>query len=267
MQYVTFEPGHIFFRAKDPAELAFMLEEGQVELLAGEKRQRLVNAGEVFGEMSLIEERPHSMTARALSAGRCSTMSQADFETFLVSDPVACRSYLQTLFERLRALAALVPEEGVPTLAVKRAVPEIADPVPLPKDDSQPDLPVRIVVYPLTRRAAQTLPDNGLVVTKLPLRIGRSPGENEPEGMDLNDIWLMDQKPFNISRNHCTIEAVGSRIFVRDRGSYLGCGVNEERIGGPAPSTSAELFPGHNVLVVGSLMSPYQFRITIGEDA
>ena len=46
--------------------------------------------------------------------------------------------------------------------------------------------------------------------------------------MDLNDLWLLDQKPFNVSRNHVLIDldAEGT-VVVRDRGSHLGCQVND----------------------------------------
>ena len=120
------------------------------------------------------------------------------------------------------------------------------------------------MVSPLTRKAAETLPDDGLLVTRFPLRIGRASAANEPEAFDLNDLWLLDQRPYNVSRNHCEIHADHQGAMVRDRGSHLGCVVNDEPIGGRAGAGYARLHLGDNVLVVGSRMSPYQFRITVG---
>jgi hypothetical protein len=50
---------------------------------------------------------------------------------------------------------------------------------------------------------------------------------------------------------------------VRDRGSHLGCVVNDEWIGGRAAAGHARLVLGDNVLVIGSRMSPYQFRVAV----
>jgi hypothetical protein len=51
--------------------------------------------------------------------------------------------------------------------------------------------------------------------------------------------------------------------MVRDRGSQLGCVVNDDPIGGRAVLGYARLVPGDNVLVIGSRKSPYQFRVTV----
>jgi hypothetical protein len=139
----------------------------------------------------------------------------------------------------------------------------------LPSDNPAAPPPAhRVVLYPLTRRAAQTLPDDGLLVATFPLRIGRAPGAHDPEGLDLNDLWLFDQKPYHVSRNHCSIDmdATGT-VVVRDRGSFTGCLVNEGQIGGKSPKREAKLHPGQNVLTLGGLVSPYQFRVSIDEPA
>ena len=114
------------------------------------------------------------------------------------------------------------------------------------------------------RKAARSLPDQGLRVTRFPLRIGRAAAAHEPEPLDLNDLWLLDVKPFNISRNHCEISIDHDVPIVRDRGSHLGCFVNNVPIGGGEFIGHARLELGDNVLVVGSHMSPYQFRVTVG---
>jgi hypothetical protein len=120
-----------------------------------------------------------------------------------------------------------------------------------------------VVIVPLTHRAAETLPDDGLLVTRFPLRIGRASAPHEPEALDLNDLWLLDEKPYNISRNHCEIHIDRDGPVIRDRGSQLGCVVNDKPIGGRAPIGYARLDPGDNVLVIGSRTSQYQFRVIV----
>jgi CRP-like cAMP-binding protein len=257
MSEMSFDAGRIFFRPGDPAERAYQIIEGRVEMTNGAIRVAVRGPGDVFGEMSLIEETPHRLVARALTPGRCTTLTREEFEQSLFNDPPRARQYLKTLFERLRAMSAqlgtLPPSEG------------LGEPVALPTTDGAAPPSVRVVVYPLTRRAAQTLPEDGLIINQFPFRIGRAPGATDGDGMDLNDLWLLDQKPFHVSRNHLQIDLdPDGTVVIRDRGSHLGCEVNDVPIGGKHPTREAKLHPGQNVLVVGGLMSPYQFRVEVG---
>lgn len=255
-----FAAGHVFFRPGDAGDRAFLLHAGEVELLAGTAepftRVGLLKQGDVFGEMALIEERPRTLTARAVTAGRASPMTREEFEHQLTHDPGRTRQYLRSLFERIRVLTARLGGEPVPTPLKPPTAPTPAD----------PPVAVRVwvvILHPLTRKAAETLPDEGLLVTRFPLRIGRTTGANEREALDLNDVWLLDSPPFNVSRNHCELALGRDGPIIRDRGSHLGCVVNDVRIGGQTATDYAPLELGDNVVVIGSRMSPYQFRVEV----
>src|SRR5262245_44464791 len=116
-----FAAGHVFFRPGDPGERAYLLHNGQVELLAGAAdsftRVGLFAPGDVFGEMALIEERPRVLTARAVTAGRATSMARDEFEHQLTHDPARTRQYLRSLFERLRSLSARLGIEVEPVPA------------------------------------------------------------------------------------------------------------------------------------------------------
>ncbi len=260
-----FTAGHIFFRPGDRDELAYLLTEGQVEVLAGAPEDfvqvGLFKPGEVFGEMALIQERPRALTARAVTAGRANAMTRDEFEHLLTHDPGRARQYLSSIFERLRTLTNRLSNVVGPVRAETPAsLPEISIAQGATKSTSWV-----VVIHPLSRKAAQTLPDECLLATRFPLRIGRASAENESEAFDLNDVWLLDVKPYNVSRNHCELLIDRDGPLVRDRGSHLGCYVNDELVGGRNASTTARLTLGDNVLVVGSRMSPYQFRVHVSQ--
>jgi len=247
MNQLDFPAGAVIFKAGEPSTTAYRIRSGTVELLRDSSgsgaRLAQLGPGEVFGEMSLIEERPHSLTARAVSAVQLSSLTRSEFEHLLTSDPATFRIYLATLFERLRTLSAQVE-------AAKTAPP------PTPGD-------LAVMIHPLTRRAAATLPRDGLPVTKYPFRIGRAAAEDEAIPLDLNDLWLIDQKPFNISRNHALLQREADALIVKDRGSSLGTYVNDVHIGGNDAPHQMTLEDGDNILVLGGRMSPYQFRVHV----
>ncbi len=70
----SFQPGEIFFRAGDPGDCAYLIQTGEVELLSGppENLRRVTKFGpkEVFGDMSLIEERARALTAHPSAPAR-----------------------------------------------------------------------------------------------------------------------------------------------------------------------------------------------------
>jgi CRP-like cAMP-binding protein len=262
-----FAAGHVFFQPGDPAERAFLLLDGHVDVFHGPADGGYPVArhgpGDVFGEMSLVQERRHGGTARAATAVRVSPVTRDEFEQLLTDDPARCRSYLRSLFERLRSLTARAAGED-PELPF--ADPdEPGGPAELPPDGQGTPAPpgLSVVLYPLTPDAAETLPDEGLKVTRFPLRIGRAAESRERGAMDLNDVWLLDEEPFDVSRNHCELDLSRRGLVVRDRGSRLGCVVDGKAIGGRAWTQSAKLPPGDHLLVLGLPDSPYQFRVSV----
>lgn len=244
-----FATGTMIFQPGDAGVRAFLIREGRVELLRTIESPApiaVLGPGEVFGEMSLIEERPHALFARAASAVRAHGLTRDEFEQLLTTDPATFRTYLKTLFERLRLLAAKFETAHVdhpPANALANAL--------------------TVTIHPLTRRAAETLPEEGLAISKFPFRIGRAAEARENDRLDLNDLWLLDHEPFHVSRNHAAINLVGGAVIVEDRGSTRGTHVNHVHIGVRNPHTHANLEEGDNVVVLGGLASPYQFRIHV----
>ncbi|QDT57398.1 HTH-type transcriptional regulator Cmr [Caulifigura coniformis] len=281
MNELKFDAGHVFFEAGDPGQTAWFVHEGEVELLTGPDtspvRARIVRSGDVFGEQALVDERPRDVTARALTGGRVVAVAREEFERTLFNAPAPIRECLRTLFERLRAAThdddadfqfadeAFLADDGFGIDASTASGPgESAAGVPSQFPVSQGRAGEWIVVvHPLTRKAAETLPEEGLLVTQFPLRLGRAAAADENEALDLNDLWLLDDEPFNVSRNHCEIYVDGVGPAIRDRGSALGCVVNETSIGGRGKMRNCGLERGDNVVILGSRVSPYQFRITV----
>jgi pSer/pThr/pTyr-binding forkhead associated (FHA) protein len=78
-----------------------------------------------------------------------------------------------------------------------------------------------------------------------------------------NDLFLDDEKPFSVSRNHCMIERTGDRLFLRDRGSTLGTWVNGKQYGVRFGSIVAELNPGENDVVFGRLEGDQHYKLIV----
>ena len=247
MERLEYLAGAVIFMVGDPALKSFLIHSGKVELRRGtgdmNDRAAQLGPGDVFGEMSLIDERPHSLSARAVTNVALTAISRDEFEHVLSLTPHDFRAHLITLFERLRTLSS--QQSGAPVI-VKQTAKKIY-----------------VTIYPLTPLTASMIPREGLWIQKFPFRIGRAAVDFEKTPPDANDLWLKDSSPYNVSRNHALIEIEDGVVILKDRGSSLGIVVNESQIGGNSYDRQMPLKEGDNTVILGSFMSPFQFRINI----
>ncbi len=103
---VSLTPGEVLFREGDPADRAFVVSSGEVEVLkATERREVLLAvrvAGDVIGEMALLDDEPRSATVRARSATELLSIPKAALEDLLATSPSASLSILRPLYRRIR---------------------------------------------------------------------------------------------------------------------------------------------------------------------
>jgi hypothetical protein len=121
-----------------------------------------------------------------------------------------------------------------------------------------------VVLFGLTPAAAALfLPARGLRLADLPFRIGRLPVAGEAQPIEVNDLQLSDMTPFNVSRDHFTIERAPDGVQVRDRGSYVGTIVNGVQIGRHHHVATMPLAVGDNEVAAGSPRSPFRFLVVV----
>lgn len=243
----------IIFTKGDPSDFAYVIRSGQVEILQNfpEKpfRLALLSEGEIFGEMGLVDERPRSLTARAIAETRISRISRNEFIDLILHRPEEAFRYLRMFFERLRAMNMRIAHGGGDDEQLKK-----------PDADRAKDPVVRLL--PKTSATAGVISSDGIQVTRFPFRVGRRSTRRE-DPLEVNDLTLPDEGPFNVSRNHFSIEKSDEGIFIHDRGSFLGTIVNGKVIGGHHKGAWTPLNEGENEVVAGSQLSLFRFRIDV----
>ena len=251
-----FVAGETLFRKGDPSEFAYLIESGEVEVFAersgSETRVARLAAGEILGEMGLVEERPHSMTARAVGDVRASSVTREAFVELILHKPQESLRYLRALFERLRTMNSRAVD-------VNGTAPGEAP------DQTRGGRTFEVTLVPLTQRTAEAFPGAegaGLRLPRSPYRVGRAPDPGETS-LDANDLALPDVEPYNISRNHFSVAIHRDGVFVHDRGSFLGTVVNGKQIGGHHHTGSALLNMGENEVIAGAEHSPFRFRVVV----
>jgi CRP-like cAMP-binding protein len=102
----TYPVGAVIFSAGDPADCMYVVQEGEVEVLVGDRIIDIVGPGGILGELALIDHQPRSATARARSDCELIALDEWRFLYSVQNKPYFALELVRTLAERLRRNAA-----------------------------------------------------------------------------------------------------------------------------------------------------------------
>jgi CRP/FNR family transcriptional regulator, cyclic AMP receptor protein len=250
--------GAVIVHENDCGDTAYLIEQGQVDVskaLDGHPvHLAYLGAGDIFGEMSMIDEKPRSATVTAVTETVVSALRRDDFFHSLQTDPTVALALLKVLFERLREAHTMI-------LQLQTAAPQHALVPQAPVAGVPPRGQLTITLEGVTPREAAALPVTPFPITRFPFRIGRQ----SPDPLVYNDLMLPDAVPLQISRHHLALIAHEGRVGVVDRGSTLGSWVDGQQLGGPSGLAGPVFFTGpEGLLVLGSWDSPFRYRVRLG---
>jgi CRP-like cAMP-binding protein len=123
--------GATIFRENDPGGTMYIVVTGNLELIVRDKGGNEVTLltvapGQVFGEMSLLDNRPRSASARTLTDVSLLSVSRETLVRITHQHPTVALHLLELLAGRLRYTASLVQERVVPNatdvIEVKRTL-------------------------------------------------------------------------------------------------------------------------------------------------
>ena len=102
----SFKVGETVFEEGDAPHFAYIVQAGAVNIVVkGDGNEVVVDtisAGEVFGEMALVDEQPRSAWAVAKQPTTCVLITKAEFQKRLAKVDPLTRSMLMLLTKRLR---------------------------------------------------------------------------------------------------------------------------------------------------------------------
>lgn len=102
MKTVRFKAGETILTEGEDGDSAYLLVSGAVKVTVGANRVAVLNAGEVFGEMSLLDPGPRSATVTATTDVECTVTTYDEFIVSLQDRPEQAIIFMRTLVRRLR---------------------------------------------------------------------------------------------------------------------------------------------------------------------
>ena len=102
----SFKAGQTIFEKGEAPHFAYIVQAGAVDIVVKDDGNDVmvdtITAGEVFGEMALVDEQPRSAWAVAKQATTCVLITKEEFQKRLAKVDPLTRSMLMLLTKRLR---------------------------------------------------------------------------------------------------------------------------------------------------------------------
>ncbi len=104
----SFAAGQSVFKAGDPGDSMYIVNEGEVEILDGATSLEVVGPGSIFGELALIDDEPRSATAVAKTDCKLVAVDRRRFEFMVTETPFFALAVMKVVADRLRRTNARV---------------------------------------------------------------------------------------------------------------------------------------------------------------
>lgn len=215
---LEFGAGRYIFHEGDLGTEMYILHEGRVEIVqedpTGESKLAVLEKGDFFGEMSVLEELPRTASARALTDVKLIMIDGATFDSMLRANPEIAVRIMRKLSRRLRRADELarraVKGEPLTGQDVESKIAEVvAEPAGTKLEHAETGM-----VFGVKEEGSATI------------------GRRDPVTGIRPDVDLTDIDPErSSSRRHAKIFLDGSQFFlVEDIGATNGTFLNDSRI-------------------------------------
>jgi CRP-like cAMP-binding protein len=98
----SFSPGETIFEQGQPGDVMYLIKDGVVDIMMGDKIVDALEGGDIFGELALIDNEPRSATAIARTNCTLLPINEERFLFFVQKTPYFSLYLMKILADRLR---------------------------------------------------------------------------------------------------------------------------------------------------------------------
>lgn len=141
-----YQPGQVIISEFEPGDSFYLIQEGRVQTLKlvaeAKKNLDILNPGEFFGEMAILDNSPRSATCMAITKVRCLEFNKDNFQTLIAGNPHAAfillKMFCKRIYDQKRRLKILTTKD-LPTriAAVFVMYDEMIPPAMRPSDEKR----------------------------------------------------------------------------------------------------------------------------------
>lgn len=246
-EQVQFKAGDTIYEQESASEGVYMILDGQVEIWRheGDTGHHIASlrGGELLGEVSVIERKRHSVTAKA-SKATTALFITADAFRKSFADPLV-RHVVHTLATRLRS-----------SYAIKEVIEGTTEPKAHHFKSTKPTI----------EGHSRMVADKLLTFVELeefPFTVGNIASTDGHCVIGATSLKVPLKGVHELTDNHFEIVRRDGALWIRDLGSMQGTLVNGEKLSKYAMNATAKLRTGRNHVIAGGPDSPVRFLIMI----
>lgn len=105
---VNLAAGETLFRAGDAADGMFVVLEGSLNVLVGDKIVENSQRGAILGEMALVDNTPRGATVLAVTSSKLAKVDARRFQRLIQQNPFFAMHVMKELVDRIRAMNKLL---------------------------------------------------------------------------------------------------------------------------------------------------------------
>jgi len=109
---VTLQPGEVLFHLGDEANEAYVVTEGNVDVVVNGRVIDVVGEGGIIGELALIDVKKRSATVRANTQATLARINSVKFMHLIQQTPFFAITVMQTMSERMRKMHDLITSDS-----------------------------------------------------------------------------------------------------------------------------------------------------------
>lgn len=248
MKETPFRQGETVYHEGDASDCAYIIASGSVEVsrAAGDGAVPLahLHAGQIFGEVGVIRDKPRSTTTRAATDLTLLEITKTDFDTAFGQNPLAL-TLLRMLCERLSHATQRIYETALDSGVA--AIADIAE----------------IRLRPGSPEVEKQIGRDGVLVEGLPFSIGRRALAGDPPAQHDAELLLRFSRPYEMAPRHFVLEEKDGGLVIRDLNTVLGTLVNGIRLASFEQTDSKPLRMGVTEIQAGGLDSTARFTLVV----
>ena len=100
----NYSPGDFVFHESDAGDCMFVILEGKVQICSGNKKLSVLDKGNIFGDMALIDNSSRSADAEAITDCRLASIDSFAFRFLIRKVPDFALDMLRVMANRIRAI-------------------------------------------------------------------------------------------------------------------------------------------------------------------
>ncbi len=246
----SFKKDELIVKKGDFSEQIFIIKKGKVALYrSDENAYANLEVGDIFGTVDFILEKTSRYTAKALTEVEIEVVDPRIFSQCYNCDKSDfIKPILQSMAEEIRFYEHKFEDKD--NFAIQSEYTS---------SDSD-----KVILRAETKKAKKLLNNLEYIeINKFPFKVGRFTKRSADMLFHKNDLNLLDNPPYSISRSHFSITKKKGNYYFTDRGSKIGTIVNGKRISESHKRTKIILDQSRNKILFGYESDNLEFSIEI----